>query len=484
MRKPKGWRMGAIVSLIAVVAVCLCNIAITIWAWKHPNNEREGTIGVLFKGDCARTRSLNVWIHSVINVFSTLLLAASNFCLQVLSAPSTQDLARAHENRHWLQIGLPSIRNLSRISWGRSLLCILLLLSSVPLHLLFNSVVVTSLQANEYAVVPTTEDWLHGGEYNISGFVGSPSNISNIMTTIDSYRPGLQDLIVSSTNQKINRYANISTEECFNKYNAHYISDVGNVYLIQEGPTVWRNASWYPELNHYTNYPETSNQGMERPLWINFNEPPPWNETKESLWGWRNTTGSPLKYSQNNPNVSAVLRQYPPSTFPFVGSPETYPSNGWRCASHLTERCDTSNEDEVPRDRSKWAPYEREIRYCMIEQVEQSCKLYFSFPIAIAVIASNLIKLVCMAMLVFKYRNHEAIITVGDAVAHYLTHPDPATRGRCMQNRQRIQMEWFWESAHGIRKDELDIKPEKFAPKRSKWSNAPPPGRWYLTYSV
>jgi hypothetical protein len=444
----------------------------------------QDSMGILFQGDCARARSLNIWIHFVVNAFSTLLLAASNFCLQVLSAPSPKDLARAHEKRQWLQIGLPSLRNLWRIGKDRTFLCVVLLLSSVPLHLLFNSVVFMALQANEYAVVPSTEDWLYGAEYDYSSFIESASNISKIAKSIDSFRPGLEDSIVLSGDQTISRYANVSTTECFNRYNDHYLSSIGNVYLVQDGPTVWRNTSWYPEPNHYTLYPQTSGQAIQRPLWITFNEPPPWTEAEESLWGRYNKTIDAWEYSQNNSGVVKVLDDHLPSTIPFIGSPERFPSNGWRCASHLIDRCDTGNEVEVALDRSKWAPYEREIRYCMIEQVEESCMLYFSFPIAIAVIVSNLLKLVCMGMLVFRYRKHEAIITVGDAVSHYLGQPDPTTRGRCMQTRERLQTEWFWESAHGIQKDETDIKPEKFVPKRSKWTNATPPGRWYLTYSV
>jgi hypothetical protein len=132
--------MGVTASLIGVVAVFLCNIAITIWVWKRPNSTIQDSMEILFQGDCARAPSLNVWIHSVVNAFSTLLLAASNFCLQVLSAPSPKDLARAHEKRQRLQIGLPSLRNLWRIGKDRTFLCVVLLLSSVPLHLLFNSV--------------------------------------------------------------------------------------------------------------------------------------------------------------------------------------------------------------------------------------------------------------------------------------------------------------------------------------------------------
>jgi hypothetical protein len=46
-----------------------------------------------------------------------------------------------------------------------------LLFSSMPLHLFFNSVVFTMLQANEYLVIPAPKNWLSGAVYDISGFI-------------------------------------------------------------------------------------------------------------------------------------------------------------------------------------------------------------------------------------------------------------------------------------------------------------------------
>jgi hypothetical protein len=90
--------------------------------------------------------------------------------MQVPSAPSRAELDRAHAQRYWLHIGVPNLRNLGRIATKRGLTWVLLGLSSAPLHLLFNSVVFANLQANDYAVIPTTEDWLQGAAYNTSRF--------------------------------------------------------------------------------------------------------------------------------------------------------------------------------------------------------------------------------------------------------------------------------------------------------------------------
>jgi hypothetical protein len=63
-----GWRIGALLSLIGAVLVFVFNIVITIWVWKNPQNEIEGAVGTMYRGNCAKVRSLNIWIHLLVNV--------------------------------------------------------------------------------------------------------------------------------------------------------------------------------------------------------------------------------------------------------------------------------------------------------------------------------------------------------------------------------------------------------------------------------
>jgi hypothetical protein len=139
-----GWRVGALASFIGAVSVCLFNLAITIWVWKGEDHKVVGSIGTLFQGQCQRVRNLNVWVHLLVNALSTLLLCASNYYMQILTAPNHKDITKAHEHRTWVNIGIPSLHNLVHIRRGRSVLWVLLMLLSLPLHLLFNSIVFTT----------------------------------------------------------------------------------------------------------------------------------------------------------------------------------------------------------------------------------------------------------------------------------------------------------------------------------------------------
>jgi hypothetical protein len=127
-----GWRFGVLNFAIWTLIVGSFNLAITIWG-SIASKENQG---LLDAGDCDRIKRVNTGIHLLINVFSTVLLSGSNYCMQCLSAPTRKEVDRAHAVGSWLDIGIPSFRNLRHIEPRRVVLWFLLGLSSLPLHLL------------------------------------------------------------------------------------------------------------------------------------------------------------------------------------------------------------------------------------------------------------------------------------------------------------------------------------------------------------
>jgi hypothetical protein len=445
-----GWRAGALASFIGALSVCLFNLAITIWVWKGEGHEIVGSIGTLFRGECRRVRNLNVWIHLLVNTLSTLLLCASNYCMQILSAPNRQDIAKAHAKQTWLNIGVPSLHNLLHIHRFRSVLWVLLVFSSLPLHLLFNSVVFTNLQANEYTVTPTTEDFLHGAAYDTSGFLDfTPFARRQINFTLEDVRPNLTervivwDVTVGSKHVEQNRYSNVSTADCFNQYGDQYLSAVGDVYLVQDGPTIWRNTSaWHLK---------------------------------------RNSAGTSIWERDSIEHDGYTNIDVPKSAFLVLeSSPRTYPADAWRCSPYNATDCDVDNFNQIPQDRSKWAPYERPIRYCMVEQVQEVCQLQFSFIIALIVISSNLVKVFVMGLVFFKFRSHAALVTLGDVIASFLDEPDPETRGCCLITKTDVEDRW--KVSRSAKKVKFTDRPTEFEPVPHRWSNAPDYGHWLLAY--
>jgi hypothetical protein len=125
-----GWKPGVLNFAVCACIVLIINMVVSVWgsaAYKRK---------VLTEGNCEQIKRLNSGLHVLINVLSTILLSGSNYCMQCLSAPTREEVDRAHSTRKWLDIGIPSIRNLRCISRPRLVVWILLGLSTAPLHLL------------------------------------------------------------------------------------------------------------------------------------------------------------------------------------------------------------------------------------------------------------------------------------------------------------------------------------------------------------
>lgn len=147
----QGWRFGVVCCISASFAVLTLNSVLAIVAYiKLPRHQGLPTI---YEGSCDVVSTCSVIIHAVINILGSVLLGASNYTMQCLAAPTRTDLDRAHAKGNWLDIGVPSVRNLAfHIPWKRMLLWWLLALSSLPVHLFYNSVVFKTVSASNYGM--------------------------------------------------------------------------------------------------------------------------------------------------------------------------------------------------------------------------------------------------------------------------------------------------------------------------------------------
>ncbi|KAG0646007.1 hypothetical protein D0Z07_7768 [Hyphodiscus hymeniophilus] len=96
--------------------------------------------------------------------------------MQVISSPTRKEVDVAHQKGRWLDIGVPSTRNLREISWLRIAMWSVLALSSIPLHLMYNTAVFASTTANAYDYMVVSED-----------FLTANANISNTDSDSDTY---------------------------------------------------------------------------------------------------------------------------------------------------------------------------------------------------------------------------------------------------------------------------------------------------------
>jgi hypothetical protein len=127
------WFYGVWSGLMVVLCCLSLNIVCLIWAKK--NFDIVGGIALVFTGSCPRVSAITTYVDLAINTVSTLLLATSCNASQLLLSPTRTEADIAHTRGHWVHVGAAGWGNIKWIKPWRICLLVLLLFSSLPLHL-------------------------------------------------------------------------------------------------------------------------------------------------------------------------------------------------------------------------------------------------------------------------------------------------------------------------------------------------------------
>lgn len=130
----RAWQTS--VGSYAVLAGLALVINVILTIWLGVSFPSVNGITTIMKSDCSKVSSGDTWIHLAINVLSILLLSGSSYTMQCLVAPTRQEVDRAHAAGSWLDIGVPSVRNLWFIDRRRTAAWSMLAISSIPLAIL------------------------------------------------------------------------------------------------------------------------------------------------------------------------------------------------------------------------------------------------------------------------------------------------------------------------------------------------------------
>ncbi|KAF2122107.1 hypothetical protein BDV96DRAFT_137243 [Lophiotrema nucula] len=231
-----GWRGGVVLALALAGFVLLLNsilavVAATRW------NPQDG-IATAYTGNCTTAGRWTMVTHLLINLLSSLLLGASNYCMQRLVAPTRREIDIAHARKKWLDIGLPSLRNLSSISKSRVIIWVLLAMSSIPLHFLYNSVVFETIAANEVyflqvhpAFFTDKQSWSYDASLDYP-----PTNESNatypvLNSTWNNYVTRIQESLLDGKYLDPTQFENITSDECVSRYSSSFITS-GNGFAV------------------------------------------------------------------------------------------------------------------------------------------------------------------------------------------------------------------------------------------------------------
>ncbi|KAI0473140.1 hypothetical protein GGR56DRAFT_698130 [Xylariaceae sp. FL0804] len=146
-----GWRGGILSNIFLSVLTLVVGIICLILVLTRTNASSGGT--AIYSGSCTKANHVNIGIHAVINVFTVALLAGANYAFQVLSSPTRPELSEAHDKKRWLDIGIPSLRNLTHISPYRAVIATVVVLGAVATQVIYNAVIYTSSSTSQTCTV-------------------------------------------------------------------------------------------------------------------------------------------------------------------------------------------------------------------------------------------------------------------------------------------------------------------------------------------
>lgn len=153
--KTRVWIKGVIICAWIIAGVLTLNIlltAIAIAIAYTRDDAQSFAFASLYTGKCSVAKGWSIGLHVVINILSTALLGASNYCMQCLASPSRAEVDDMHRRSKWLSIGISNIFDLLLFKTGRCrMLGSILLITSLPIHLMLvqsRLIFVTSLMVS------------------------------------------------------------------------------------------------------------------------------------------------------------------------------------------------------------------------------------------------------------------------------------------------------------------------------------------------
>ncbi|KAJ5530394.1 hypothetical protein N7527_003787 [Penicillium freii] len=409
-------RAGAFIILMNLVLV---SIAAGL-ASRYTENGSYSTTAVMYRGSCGLTKRWNTALHLIINVLSTCILAASNYCMQTLVAPTREEVDAHHAQRKSLDIGSASVKNLFTIGRHRLALWVILMLTATPFHLMYNSMVFESLSTNVFVVVVGPNDL-------------DSSNIWDLTTpALDKCFSSPQSIQLSwhefASQIAHGNYERLSTEQCAETYMSQ--TGIRGIVALADNLTVGDGG-----------------------------------DASILLTGISNSIIEPGPYLFHGAPLSAA---------PFVNQ---------------TAGLDSNITCQSPNVFSQSLLYIGKKQYgitgCLAIKAPEHCQLLYSPPICIIIMLSGCAKVAAMFLAARIGRGRSPpLLTVGDAVASFLTNPDPTTKGLCWVTAANIRKDqWKYASRIGglmaIPQNSQDESTTyKRLPKRKFWMRAASGWRW------
>lgn len=404
-----GWRGSAVLlSILSASTTVVLTILLFLSVFKlgSGSSSFSGT-SRLFSGECSQASRLTIFLHLAINIIASIILASSNFFMQVLVAPTRKDVDKAHARGRWLEIGVQSWRNIRFVPITNTIFWLMLAFSTIPLHLIFNSTVIETKGSTDFLFVISTESFTEGADSNGSlSIVGRPGN--NLQPYVDEVGT-LQNIsksIATGTWEKLN------LQDCYQRYNTttsvfttyrHAVMVVSN-----QNETLGQTIDWSPAEVYKNASKDVSADlaNIRSPIWDveYFARTDSYvNEVTDNAN--RNPLGESLDY--------ALIMNLQTGLFAMrvAGGNETYSSF-------------------VQAEYVYMKAY-----YCLSEPYIVPCKVDIDNQLLGIVCLIGFIKTLLCVIILLGWKHQNPFMTLGDAIESFINIPDQTTIGMCSHSR-------------------------------------------------
>ncbi|KAM0424611.1 hypothetical protein ACHAPT_010137 [Fusarium lateritium] len=325
-----GWRGGVAANVLLALLILVA--AIICLALAAAKGHISTNVSSLMEGNSTQVEGIGRGILAVVNVFAIILVAGANYVFQILSSPTRAEVDSAHENRKWLDIGIPSLRNLSLISPTRATLSSVILVLAVSSQVIYNGLIITSHGAPITNLAIVSKSFIDAKEFKvISGGVSHSA-------LVDLQKQAVDDLLTR-----------LDADECISVFDDAFQADYRSGLIV----------------------------------------------TKSS--------------SSDIDSARGAL---------------------------LSDLLDENDSDKDSIDYCLAAPY----------QDESESSLNVNGPLLGAITLINLLivlALIISLALALTQRSFNPLVTLGDALASFLSDPDPSTQDSCLINKAEIE-KGFW----------------------------------------
>ncbi|KAI9769198.1 MAG: hypothetical protein M1840_004327 [Geoglossum simile] len=151
-----------------------------------------------------------------------------NYAMQLLAAPTREELDKAHASRKTLDVGIQSSRNLLRTKGSRRMAWIAIALTSTPIHLIANSGFHSTITTTDYSWLLADEDFVYGRR------AGAGTDHST-QFAYDSISPQIRS-------GEVFNWDNVTIPELLRRYSAKFVNRNRHVIIVTNHHTLGNNS--------------------------------------------------------------------------------------------------------------------------------------------------------------------------------------------------------------------------------------------------